>query len=78
MKLRTIVGAVVLSGFVTPALAHGKHMDLYVVQDAATKKCTVTKMKPKDSSLVIVSPADTEYHNVDEANAAMKVIPGCS
>jgi hypothetical protein len=80
MKTGTFfIAAVVTSGLIIPALAHKGMMEFFVVQDMATKKCAVTKEKPKekDSSKLLVSPAEVEYKSVDEANKAMMSFAAC-
>lgn len=73
MKIRTIVAVSMLTAFVTPALAADSY---YVVQDAKTKKCTVTESKPTTSETTVVS-GNTVYKTKSEAESGMKTTKVC-
>ena len=49
----------------------------YVVQDSATKRCTVVKERPTVKTTVVVSPAGTVYKTEQEATSAIKTIKVC-
>jgi hypothetical protein len=70
MKAKCLVGALLLVAFATPALADS----YYVVQDSATKKCTVVTQKPTTTTVV---GGDKIYTSQTEAEGAMKTITVC-
>lgn len=49
----------------------------YIVQDAKTKRCTVTREKPTGSSVTIVS-GNTVYKTDAEARSAVKTTKVCT
>ena len=61
-----------LVSFVTPVLA----ADYYVIQDSATKKCTVVSQKPTVSTTTIVGDGKV-YTSQTEAETAMKSVTVC-
>jgi hypothetical protein len=50
--------------------------EYYVVQDSATKKCTIVDKKPATSTIVQVGPM--AFKTRTEAEAGMKTITVCS
>ena len=72
---KTFVAAILIAGFVTPALAAD---EFYVVQDAATKKCTIVDKKPTEATTTVVSPSGTIYKTRTEAETGMKTIKVCT
>src|SRR5438105_13278400 len=74
VKLKLIVAAAALTAFVIPAFAADTY---YVVQDAKTKKCTITEMKPTSTETTVVS-GETVYKTKVEAESGMKTIKVCS
>ena len=74
MRISTIVAVSVMAAFVTPALAADSY---YVVQDAKTKKCTVTESKPTSTETTVVS-GNTVYKTKSEAEAGMKTTKVCT
>ena len=64
--------AVVALSFATPAFA-----DYYVVQDSATKRCTITESRPASSTVKVVGPDGTVYKTREEASSAMKTVKVC-
>ena len=46
MRISAVIALAVTAAFVAPALAADSY---YVVQDAKTKKCTITESKPTSS-----------------------------
>jgi archaellum component FlaG (FlaF/FlaG flagellin family) len=75
MKLKIATAAVLIAGFVAPALAAD---EFYVVQDVKTKKCTVVDKKPTDTSMTVVSPSGTVYKSRTEAESSMKTVKVCT
>jgi hypothetical protein len=74
MRISTVVAVSVMAAFVTPALAADSY---YVVQDAKTKKCTVTESKPTSTETTVVS-GNTVYKTKSEAEAGMKTTKVCT
>ena len=72
--MRTLLAAVATFGFVAVAQAQ---TTFYVVQDTATKRCTVVKERPTVKTTVVVSPAGTVYKTEQEATSAIKTIKVC-
>ncbi len=50
--------------------------DFYVVQDTATKKCTIVDQRPTTTTMVQVGPAS--FKSRTEAEAGMKSIQVCT
>jgi len=75
MKGRISLIALVMMVASLPASAAN---EFYVVQDTATKKCTIVEQKPTVSTTTIVSPSGTIYKTRAEAEAGMKTIKVCS
>ncbi|BEV43896.1 hypothetical protein [Afipia carboxidovorans] len=73
MNMKLLAFAALAAATATPALA----ASFYVVQDSATKKCTVVDTKPTVTTSVIVSPDGKVYTTKDEAEAAIKTISVC-
>ena len=74
MKARLITAAALVVAFAAPALAE----EFYVVQDTATKKCTIVDKKPTVATETIVSPSGTVYKTRAEAEAGMKTVKVCT
>jgi hypothetical protein len=72
--MRKLALASVLVALASPALAQ----EFYVVQDAATKKCTIVDKKPTVTSMTVVSPSGTVYKTRAEAETGMKTIKVCT
>jgi hypothetical protein len=73
MNFKAIIAAVVLTTVAAPAFAEG----FYVVQDAKTKKCTITETKPTTTETTVVS-GNTVYKTRSEAETGMKTVKVCS
>ncbi|MFB6451765.1 hypothetical protein [Bradyrhizobium tunisiense] len=73
MNIKTIIAGAVLTSFAAPAFAQA----FYVVQDAKTKKCTITESKPTTTETTVVS-GDTVYKTKSEAEAGMKTVKVCT
>jgi hypothetical protein len=67
-----IAGAVTL-GLTAPTLA----AEFYVVQDTATKKCTIVDKKPTTTTTTIVGDGKT-YTTRTEAETGMKSVKVCT
>jgi hypothetical protein len=68
---RLLVTAVALS-IATPAFA-----DFYIVQDSATRHCTITESRPTVATTKVVGPDGTVYKTREEAATAMKTVKVC-
>jgi hypothetical protein len=68
---RSLALATLLVAAATPALA-----EFYVVQDTATKKCTIVSQRPTVSTTVVVGSG--VYTTQTEAEAAMKTVAVCT
>jgi hypothetical protein len=73
MRISAVIAVAVAAAFATPALADS----YYVVQDAKTKKCTITESKPTSTETTVVS-GDTVYKTRSEAEAGMKTTKVCT
>jgi hypothetical protein len=70
-KLLTAAAAIAIAA---PALAQS---GFYIVQDTATKKCTITSERPTVTTQTIVSPSGTVYTTRAEAETGMKTVKVC-
>ena len=75
MSMKYVLGATVLFAFIAPAGAQTT-TEYYVVQDTATKKCTIVDKKPTTTTIVQVGPV--AFKSRTEAEAGMKTITVCS
>ena len=74
MRISAVVIAVSLTAaFVVPAFGADGY---YIVQDAKTKKCTVTETKPASTETTVVS-GDTVYKTKSEAEKGIKTTKVC-
>ena len=71
-KLAITAALVVLAA---PAFAQSS---FYVVQDSATKKCTITSERPTATTTTVVSPSGVTYTTRAEAEAGMKTVKVCT
>jgi hypothetical protein len=71
--MKAVIGALLLTAFVTPALAD----EFYVVQDVKTKKCTIVDKKPATTTEVSVV-GTTVFKTRTEAESGMKSIKVCT
>ena len=74
-ETKLLFAAAITASLVAPAFAAD---EFYVVQDTATKKCTIVDKKPTESSMTVVSPSGTVYKTRTEAETEMKSIKVCS
>ena len=72
--MKKIVLGCVLAALATPALAQ----EFYIVQDTATKKCTIVDKKPTVTTQTIVTPSGTVYKTRAEAETGMKTVKVCT
>ena len=70
--MRKYVLAAGLLAFATPAFA-----DFFIVQDTATRKCTITESRPTVATMKVVGPDGTIYKTREEATTAMKTVKVC-
>ena len=70
--MRKFVIAATLVAFATPALAQ----EFYVVQDTATKKCTIVDKKPTTTTTVVVGDGKV-FKTRAEAETGMKTVKVC-
>jgi hypothetical protein len=71
MKIRFALAATAVL-LATPALAQ----EFYVVQDTATKKCTVVSQRPTTTTMVVVGDGKV-FKTQTEAEGALKTITVC-
>jgi hypothetical protein len=70
---KTLVAVALIGTFTAgPVLA----ADYYIVQDASTKKCTVTQTKPTTTTTVVVGDGKV-YTSQTEAENAIKTVKVC-
>ena len=72
---RVLIAAALAASFAAPAFAQ---TEFYVVQDTATKKCTIVDKKPTVTTMTVVSPSGTVYKTKSEAEAGMKTVKVCT
>jgi hypothetical protein len=70
--MRTMLAAALVLSFATPAFA-----DFYIVQDSATRRCTITESRPTTTTMKVVGPDGTVYKTREEASTAMKTVKVC-
>ncbi len=70
--MKFVLALAMLVAFTASASAQS----FYIVQDAATKKCTVVTEKPTVTSMVVVG--DTVYKTKTEAEAGLKTTAVCT
>ncbi len=73
MRRSIIITAALLAGFATQAVA----AEFYIVQDSATKRCTIVDKKPTTKTEVIVGDNGKVYTTREEADTAMKTVKVC-
>jgi hypothetical protein len=66
-----LVGTVLLAAIATPALA-----DFYIVQDSATKKCTIVDKRPTVTTTTVIG-GDRVYTTREDATTALKTVKVC-
>ncbi|SHN80763.1 hypothetical protein [Bradyrhizobium erythrophlei] len=73
MNIKAIIAAAALTAIAAPAFAES----YYVVQDAKTKKCTITETKPTTTETTVVGDG-TVYKTRTEAETGMKSVKVCT
>jgi hypothetical protein len=73
MSMKYALCGVALAALVTPALAAN---EFYVVQDTASKKCSIAEQKPTVATSTLVGTA--AYKTQAEAETAMKADKICA
>jgi hypothetical protein len=73
--MKTLIGALLIAAFVTPALAAD---EFYVVQDVKTKKCSIVDKKPTTTTEVTQVGGTTVYKSRTEAESGMKTVKVCT
>jgi len=73
---KIIATAFVVAALASPAFA--QTAEFYVVQDTATKKCSIVDKKPTTTTMTVVSPSGTVYKTKTEAEAGMKTVKVCT
>jgi hypothetical protein len=71
--MREIIVAGVILAIATPALA----AEYYIVQDSATKRCTIMDKRPTERTQVVVGENGKTYTTRDEATTAMRSVKVC-
>ena len=71
MRTKLLIAATAFVAFATPALA-----DFYIVQDTATKRCTIVEQRPTTQTSVIVGNGQV-YTSRTEAEGAMRTVKVC-
>ena len=72
---RFVIAAALASAIAAPAFAQTATTEYYVVQDTATKRCTIVDKKPTTTTVVQVGPA--MFKTRTEAETGMKTIKVC-
>jgi hypothetical protein len=72
MRMKLLIAAAGLAAFATPSLA----AEFFIVQDTATKRCTIVEQKPTSQTTVVVGNGTT-YTTRQEAEGAMKTVKVC-
>jgi hypothetical protein len=72
MKFRLTLAVVAVAAATSPALAQS----FYIVQDTATKRCTIVDTKPTTQTTVVVGNGKV-YTSRTEAESAIKTITVC-
>lgn len=73
-KFKLMTAAAIVAGLTVPAAAQAT---FYIVQDTATKRCTVVKERPTAKTMVIVGESGKVYTTESEAQAAIRTIKVC-
>ena len=73
--MKTIVITAALVALAAPSFAQSS---FYIVQDSATKKCTITSERPTTTTTTVVSPSGVTYTTRAEAEAGMKTVKVCT
>jgi hypothetical protein len=71
MRMKLIAAAALLAAFAIPAFAAN---EFYLVQDTATKKCSVVESMPTADTMKVIGAV---HATMEEAEAAMKADQSC-
>ena len=71
MKMKLIAAAALVAAFAMPAFAAG---EFYLVQDTATKKCSIVEAEPTVDTIKVVGDV---HETMEQAEAAMKADKSC-
>jgi hypothetical protein len=71
--MKSVIGGLLLMAIATPALA----VEFYIVQDTATKRCTIVDKKPTVTTTVVIGDG-TVYQTRTAAQSAMKTVKVCT
>ena len=71
MRMKIITTAAIVAAFAMPAFAAN---EFYLVQDTATKKCSIVEAKPGVGAVTVVG---TVHKTKTEAETAMKAEKSC-
>jgi hypothetical protein len=70
---KIVLASLLVAGIATPTLA----AEFYIVQDTATKKCTIVDKKPTVTTQTVVSDNGKVYTTREEATSGMKSVKVC-
>jgi hypothetical protein len=77
---RYLLAGAMLVAFAAPSFAQGMSQttttEYYVVQDTATKKCTIVDKKPTTTTMVQVGPV--AFKSKTEAESGLKTVKVCT
>jgi hypothetical protein len=73
MSVKILVATTLALAIVTPAFA----AEFYIVQNSATKHCTIVDKRPTSRTEVIVGENGKTYTTHEEADTAMKTVKVC-
>jgi hypothetical protein len=71
---KIVLASLLVAGIATPTLA----AEFYIVQDTATKKCTIVDKKPTDTTTTTVVGDGTVYTTRTQAEDSMKTVKVCT
>ena len=71
MKMKLITAAALVVAFAMPAFAAD---EFYLVQDTATKKCSIVETAPTSDTIQVIGDV---HKTMEQAEAAMKADESC-
>ena len=78
MKIKLALAAVCLCALAGPALAQQVGVGFYIVQDPATKRCTIVDQRPTTTTTTTIVGGDTVYKTRTEAETGLKTVKVCT
>ena len=72
MKMKLIAAAALVAAFAMPAFAANEY---YLVQDTATKKCSIVESAPTAETVKVIGAV---HETMEQAEAAMKADESCA